>query len=180
MTLRPPTVTRPASLHISPDSAEGLLASSTAVASAVWPTANRAFYLPVCLAQPITIIRLFVANGTAVSGNVDVGVYLPDSNNLPGTKLISSGSTAQAGTSVCQYFDVADTGCPAGLIWLALACNNTTAQFQKHAPNLTTATAFGMLMQDTAFALPSSATPATLSGTPQYDPICGIVRYASP
>jgi hypothetical protein len=43
--------------------------------SAVYPTANKAFYAPFFIGEPTTIVKAFTVNGTALSGNVDVGIY---------------------------------------------------------------------------------------------------------
>src|SRR3972149_4026032 len=91
-------------------------------ASAVWPTANKALYVPFRIGKPVLVKKLFLINGATVSGNVDVGIY-----DAAGTRLISAGSTAQAGASALQQFDIADTLLGWGLFYMALAVRNVTA-----------------------------------------------------
>src|SRR5690349_17282906 len=80
----------------------GGLARSMAVAiasSTAWPSANLAIYTPVLVYQPVTIAKMAVNNGSAVSGNIDVGIY-----DATWARRVSAGSTAQAGTSAIQIF----------------------------------------------------------------------------
>lgn len=44
-------------------------------ASAVWPTTNLALFVPFRVAFPDTIDRLYVMNGSAVSGNFIIGLF---------------------------------------------------------------------------------------------------------
>ena len=136
-------------------------------ASAAFPTTNQAFFMPLFMGAPITIAQLFVWNGATVSGNVDVGVYAED-----GTRLVSSGSTAQAGTSVLQVFDVTDTVIGPGNYYLALACDNTTATITRVTVALSVARLHGNLTQASAFPLPTLATFATVAGG--FTPIMGF------
>lgn len=125
------------------------------VTSAVWPTANKAFYYPFLVTEaPWTVRRIGVRNGTAVSGNLDVGVY-----DSEGNRLVSSGSTAQAGTSATQWLDVTDTTLLPGLYYLALALDNVTGTFVRLA-SLTAdqLRSMGVFVQTSAFPLPASAT----------------------
>lgn len=121
-------------------------------------TANRAYLIPFHLEEPITITKLFCANGATASGNVDVGIYSSDF-----TKIISSGSTAQAGTNDLQVFDVTDTTIGPGDFYLAVALDNGTGTV--FTQNLTVAIGrrSGLLQMASAFPLPATITPATIS-----------------
>ncbi len=95
------------------------------LASAVW-TANRLIFLPLVTVQPVLVAQFFWINGSAVSGNTDVGIY-----DFAGTtKLGSSGSIANSGTTTLQTVDVADFTLPAhARFWLALGCDNATQAY---------------------------------------------------
>lgn len=136
-------------------------------ASAVWPEANLAIYMPFRTAQPCVISQLFVLNGAAVSGNIDVGVYNEDF-----TRLVSSGSTAQAGTSVLQVFNITDIYIDAGVYYMGVAKDDIIGTTNRFGFNLGVMRALGLAQQSTAFALPAVATPVSLSMA--YMPYCGF------
>lgn len=127
-------------------------------ASAVYPLANLALYFPFVLAEPVLVKKVAWMNGTAVSGNVDVGVY-----DEVGTRLFSTGSTAQAGTSAKQEVDITDIYLTPGLYYLAIACDNTTATFLRSTQIQEVARILGCMEQTSAFALPATATFAQMA-----------------
>lgn len=130
-------------------------------ASLVWPSANLAIFVPFTVYEPITIVKMSIINGTAVSGNVDVGIY-----DGGGAKLVSSGSTAQAGTSVIQTFDITDTLLKPGLYYLALAISNTTGTVESSGTLVAIdAEIIGVMQMASAFALPATATFAAFAQT---------------
>lgn len=136
--------------------------------SAAWPSANLAIYVPFVLAESVTVVKLWWNNGAAVSGNVDVGIY-----NSSLTRLISAGSTAQATANVLQAADVTDTAMGPGQFYMALACDNTTAEFVRWSVATTPiARGWGMAQQATAFALPDPAVPVV--STSGYLPLFGL------
>lgn len=126
--------------------------------SGAWPAANRAIYVPFHVLNNYTVVKLGIRNGTTVTGNVDVGIY--DAN---GTRLISSGSTAQAGTSTVQEFDVTDTTLTPGWYYLAAAMDGAGHTFRV-APSVGVGwmRCLGMYQQATAFPLPATATFAAI------------------
>jgi len=121
--------------------------------------ANIAIYLPVIVRSPCTVYQMGWGNGTAVSGNVDAGIY-----DKYGNRLVSAGSTAQAGTSTMQTVDVTDTPLQPALYYLALVLDNGTGLIMRPlfaaAQNLRSV---GALQQGSAFPLPSTATFAAIS-----------------
>lgn len=132
-------------------------AQTNAQSSAVWPSANQALYVPFWTPVPLVIARILVLNGAAVSGNLDVGIYDQD-----GTRLVSSGSTAQAGVSDVQEIDITDTLVGPGRFYAALALDNTTGTnlfFGSNSANQVRL--LGVLLQASAFPLPAVATFAT-------------------
>lgn len=126
--------------------------------SGVWPAANRAIYVAVQLAFPVTVYQVGWWNGTAVSGNVDVGIY-----DETGARLVSTGSTAQAGTSTIQTVDIADTALVAGTYFLAMAMDNTTGQVMRVSAQTLIQQVSPVAQQATAFPLPTTSTMATLA-----------------
>jgi hypothetical protein len=137
-----------------------LNAMGIALAAAAYPETNRAMFVPVSVQAPLTVVKLFTLNGATASGNVDVGIY-----DAGGVRLVSSGSTAQAGTSVIQEFNITDTLLLPGLYYLAIAADNTTGTFEVWSANAAILRSLGILMQLTAFPLPATATFALYAGT---------------
>ena len=135
----------------------GRSVGSSSAASAAWPSANLAILIPFRLPAPLLVQRLFLLNGATASGNVDIGIY-----DVAGTRLVSTGSTAQSGTSAVQSVDVTDTPLAAGLFYLALAMDGTTGTVQrKTTSNVASCKALGMAQVASAFALPATVTFAT-------------------
>lgn len=152
--------------------------NASAPASGAWEDANRAVYQPILLPASCVVRRLWWANGGTVSAsyNVDVGVYA-DSGYGPGTRLISTGSTAQGTASVVQFVDVTDTVLAPGLYWLAIACSSTSATFARCAITAAPAPPYRH-QQLSAFPLPATATPVMSTGTNIY--LFGFATTASP
>ncbi len=138
-----------------------------AAASAVWPAANRAIYVPFRISESIVIQNLFLQNGSAVSGNFDIGIL-----DIAGCKLVSSGSTAQAGVSVTQTVDITDTQIGPGLFYLALSFNNITATVLRSTSNARFLRLLGCAQEANAFPLPAVATFALVGSN--YLPACGL------
>lgn len=125
-----------------------------ATVSAVWPTANLALFFPFLLDEPRLVQHISHVNGTVVSGNVDVGVY--DRN---GARLVSKGTTAQAGVSTIQTHDVTDTLLAAGLYYAAMVLDNVTGTVARAQPGgVPGQAAAGAYQMATAFVLPATAT----------------------
>lgn len=132
---------------------------STSV-SAAWPSSNLAIYIPFTVYETITITKLSILNGSAVSGNFDIGIY-----DAGGARLVSSGSTAQSGTSAIQTVDITDKVLAPGLYYLALAFDNTTGTIENVGVTAIDAEALGVTQQASAFPLPSTATFAAFAQT---------------
>lgn len=136
--------------------------------SAAYISANRAIYIPFSVSSPILVVKLWSFNGATASGNIDVGIY-----DTAGTKIISSGSTVQAGTNTLQEFDIADTMLGPGNFYLAVAMDNTTGTlFRNSGGSTSLQSAVGMAQQATAFPLPATATFAATGST--YVPMVGL------
>jgi hypothetical protein len=122
-------------------------------ASGAWPTANLAILVPCPIASPFLVTQIYVFNGTAVSGNIDVGIYTAE-----GALVVAAGSTAQTGTSSIQAFNVTDTLLAPGLYYLACALDNNTGIVSHNVPPATQCRMMGVRQATSAFALPSTVT----------------------
>lgn len=140
--------------------------STTSPASSAWPAANRAIYVPFVLPAAYQVTKLWWANGATAAGNVDCGIY-----SVGGTKLASTGSTAQAGTSVVQSVSVSILLQP-GSYYMALALSSISATILRNVPSSGPLAAMGVAQQATAFPLPATATFAAASTA--YFPMFGI------
>lgn len=146
------------------------LGGGTNPTSATWSAANRAFYIPFILPQNATVVKLWVSNGAAVSGNVDMALY-----DATYARLVSIGSTAQSGTNAIQEFNIADTVVSAGRYYLGLALDNATGTTLVSGSVGASASLkmSGMAQEAAAFPLPATATPAAFSATTTV-PLCGL------
>lgn len=140
-------------------------------ASGAWPAANRAIFVPLTLSAPFRTAKAWWANGATATGNVDCGVYTPG-----GTLLGSTGSTAQAGTSVVQSATLALTLLP-GNYYLALSLSSTGTLLRTSGLSSAVGSpAAGLAQMASAFPLPASATLAAVSSS--YVPLFGITSSA--
>jgi hypothetical protein len=144
---------------------------NTSVGTAAWPAANRAIYVPFVVEAPVTVVQVAWENGATLNGNVDVGIY-----DLAGTRLVSLGSTAQAGASVAQAGDITDRPLNPGVYYMAMASSSATATFARVSPTIVGVRAGGVLQQDTAFALPTTATFAV--ATASFLPMFALITQA--
>lgn len=149
------------------------------LASAVWPVANTAFYVPFSIDAPYLVKTVFWANGAAVAGNVDVGVYTADMAAL----LFNAGSTVQATTGVPQAVAL---GTPVllepGSYQMAMSASSHSAAFlaaSNSAAGATPLQALGCSNQAAAgVPLPAAATPATPTFV-SYAPLFGFSSRVS-
>jgi hypothetical protein len=137
--------------------------------SATWTTGNQARYYPISIPFAYPVHRVFWANGSAVAGTRDFGIYTKE------YKLIySTGSQSATGGTALQYYS---TGLPIilqpGDYYFGFNCSATTnavwgktvgAESQRYA---------GILQQAVgATTLPDPMVPATASVASIN--ICGI------
>lgn len=141
------------------------MAALGAPASAAWPTAAKAIYIPFALDRPVTIFRVGWHNGAAAqAGTREVGCY-----TSAGVKLISGSATAVT-VSVCQFVDVTDTVIGPGQYYLAMMDTGTATLFA-WAPTAPLMAGMGIYTQTAANPLPSPATFA-IDNTIAYIPLC--------
>lgn len=137
--------------------------------SGAWSSANLAIYTPILVPSPCMADYIYLWHGATAADNYDVGIYAPDAEGKPGTRLVSLGSTAQVGINTFSANNIADVWLPEGLAYLACAFNGTTGTVKRVCQTGTALhnTAFtGMFHQVGAFPLPASATPVAV-GSPQ-------------
>ncbi len=136
-------------------------------ATATWPTANLGLFIPFFLPCRFVLRRMFCLNGSAVSGNIDLGVY-----SMDGSKIVSAGSTAHSGTSTVQIVTVTETVLAPGRYYMALSCSNTTSQFLRQSIGVLGAQNGGIVQAATQVPLANLPTFASPSNT--FIPVFGI------
>ncbi len=95
------------------------------IAAALWPSANRAIYVPVYIEQTVIAYQMAVIVGVQ-AGNCDIGIY-----DVSGNRQVSVGSTAVGGAGI-QKFNITDTTLGPGVYFLAFNCSDAaTAQFNR-------------------------------------------------
>jgi hypothetical protein len=116
-------------------------------------------FVPFTVPEAVTITKMGWGNGSAVAGNLDIGLFQED-----GTLIVAAGSTAQAGTSRIQVVDITDTTIARGRYYIGLTSDTSgiTQKVLSLLPTAGIAQALGLL-QDSSCAPPfsSSANPAT-------------------
>lgn len=125
-------------------------------ATAAWPAAALAIFVPFWIGRDMTVYQLGWVNGTPVASSVDVGIYKPD-----GTRLLSTGNTVASGANAIQRVNVTDTVVPRGAYYLATAGLLTTVQMFRWAPLAPLMMAMGVRTMASASPLPATATFAT-------------------
>jgi hypothetical protein len=151
--------------------------SASGLGSLAWGSANRAMFMPIVLGEPCVITKFGVFNGTTVNGNIDMGIYKPDRLAQTATRIVSAGSTAQAGTSVMQEFDITDTYLDEGLYFLGLASDSATNHFIGTATNnnVNPLLQMHLYLAASSFALPATVTLATATGAYERSWWCGML-----
>lgn len=125
--------------------------ASTAPASA-----NAAIFIPFRVQETVVVKKMGWFNGAGVAGNADMGIY-----NSANTRLVSTGSVAQATVSVWQITDTADQTLNPGYYWMAFVASTvTTATYQAVAPGAQFLRTLGCYGQASALPLPATSTPA--------------------
>lgn len=175
----PSVLARPGEIVISPWSIQSLgvqlwSMGLTTIAATAWPAAGLVIYYPFGLPEPITITKLWWSLNAA-AGNLDCAI-LDEAGNV----LVSSGSTAAAGTDIPQTVDVTDTRIGRGRYYAGLVADTvTTLTIYRVSPAAGIAQSLGLLEQ-TGVTLPLStgANPATFAKyTRAYIPLFGLQGY---
>lgn len=176
MPLNVPTVGRPDPVVLTPITddvmAGNALAAGGVGASATYPTASTALFFPVRLTQPRTYVKAFWVNGTAVAGNVDVGIYTISGTTA--TRVVASTAEAQATVSAVQIpATFASTTIGPGLYYLAMSCTSITSQFWRMGPNFNISRQLGFFQAASQSPLPASCTVVAVTAN-SYVPSFGF------
>jgi hypothetical protein len=177
----PPALGRPGEVCITPWSYQSLgpqvrAAGYGVAASNNYPAVGMVIYVPFWVPEATTFTKMFWINGTAVAGNIDVGIYGTD-----GTRLTSIGTTAQATISVAQSVDITDVTVARGTYYMAIV-SDTSGITQKVFGSTAAAAmaqAFGLLQQaSVTLPLSTGASPATFAVyTTAFLPLFGVQGY---
>jgi hypothetical protein len=125
-------------------------------ASSPWIAPNQALFFPIFIPHPWTVTKLWWQNGSTVTGTVDCGLYTEEQN-----RILSTGSTAQAGANAVQSVDVPDTVIPAGTTYFALVMSSTGTVWNNVINGDPGGYVGGGYVQASALPLPATATFAT-------------------
>lgn len=164
--------------HVGESIGGGLGASNvlfTGAASAAWPAASVAIFVPFLLPRRISVNAMFVSNGASASDSVDAGIYTAD-----GRRLGSIGLQGRAGTNVVQVFSLtATTEFGPGKFYMAMALNGTTGSVVRGSLAAELGRGLGLMQQDLSGesvpgTLPATATMAAMAQA--YVPVFGIRR----
>lgn len=137
----------------------------TAPASAAWPSANLAIFVPFRLASSVIVYKMATGAGSTAAGNFDVGIY-----DSAGNRLVSSGTTAK-GNSAEHILNVTDTVIGPGLYYLAMAADGTnnyimiTPSGTSPVP-LQKTRLYGVVAAASSFVLPTTVTFAASTFAP--------------
>lgn len=123
-------------------------------------TQNQAVYVPFAVTSTRTAYKMFCLNGSTVDGNLDLAIY-----NSSGTRLVSIGATAQAGTSVTQIFNIADTSLEAGTYYMAISGSSATGTLFRWTSGSVPAEFLNVGREAAAHPLPAAATFAANTAT---------------
>lgn len=144
---------------------------ANAATTALGWVANTALYIPFMLPWPYPVRRVFWSNASSITTtNRDFGIYTAD-----GTRLYSTGSTAASGVNLLQYVTPTQFLLAPGRYYMAIVTDTSTgARGGTGATLAVTAreAMAGPLQEASAFPLPATMTPATITLTAF--PICGF------
>lgn len=132
---------------------------------------NRAYFVGITITAPYKVANGIVVNGATAAGNIDFGIY--DEN---GNRLVSTGLTAQSGTSTLQVVPMSYTLQP-GRYYMAFGTDSATATVLRWTQGTQVGRVAGFYTAASSIALPATVTFAV----PQVNdiPVFGITRMAT-
>ena len=145
---------------------EGISGNALPASSQTWnnisSASNAAVFVPLYIERPGIITKLWTQNGGTAAGNIDIGLY-SCVDGLPATRLVSSGSTAQAGTNVLQEFNITDYPVSGStVLFLGMASDSSSTTIVSGSLGAAFVRAIGLARQASAFPLPATATPTVV------------------
>lgn len=170
---------RPGEVVVSPWSMQSIgvpmyTGGSLTIAAAAWPAIGLVIYVPFSVPEPVLVTKLWWGVGAA-AGNLDCGLYQED-----GTLIVSTGTTAAAGSAAVQSVDITDTLLARGAYYMALVADTTTTlTIERSAPAAGILQSYGLLEQaSVTLPLATNASPATFAKyTRAYVPLFGLQGY---
>lgn len=146
------------------------LLGTTAAASAAYPAANLAIYVPTWIEHPMVVYETWVETGTLTTSNtIQIGLY-----DTAGNKVFSTADqTITTASDTVNSSGLTDVLVPAGSYYLAFACSGTR-NFLATALAAGIYQSIGCLEQTglTGSTLPTTATFAVY--TRAYLPLFGL------
>jgi hypothetical protein len=128
----------------------GVSLPSANFTSFAWPAANLAIFIPFPVQETSPVQRMIVNVGSAVAGNIDVGIY-----DESGNRKASSGSTPVGSANTAQSISVS-VSLPPGRYYMAISLSSATTQIFAESTLLEN-TVIGVKELTSAFPLPSTA-----------------------
>ena len=154
------------------------MSSAAAGASAVWPTANTAFYYPVYLPVSRTFVKAWWLNGATAAGNVDVGIFTISAATA--TLVVASTAEAQAGVSAMQVATTfASTTLAPGLYYLAMSMSLITGTRFGAAAQATLLKSMGCYQRATAHPLSTNGAGVVVAMANSTVPVFGFSERAA-
>lgn len=158
------------STTISAISTAGAGWNSTGAASAAYPLANLALYVPFSVSQALTVYEGWVVAGTTSGGNYDIGVY-----SATGSRLTSAGATARTLSTVNNTTAMTNLVLvPRVRYYMAFSADGT-ANYLAGTMSAGIYESMGMLESTTSYVLPAS--PTLSRTTRAYIPMFGLNLY---
>src|SRR5262245_63973904 len=96
-----------------------MLINNGSIASAAWPLANLAIYVPFYVRETLTVYEAGIGTGATAGGNYDIGIY-----DLAGTRLVSSGTQGRT-ASTWEVAPLTDTELTPGWYYAAMSADST-------------------------------------------------------
>ena len=160
-------------IHITsfgPQATAGVFSFNSAPATNSPLVASTGIFVPFRIAYPFLCLNLWCQNGAAVAGTFDIGIY---SRSVE--KLVSAGSTTQAGTSAPQKVTLGTPLLlPPGTYYMAMSVSTvTTCKYFIALPTLLASLQLGGLAQ-AATQTPLAQTPTLVSLANSWIPLFGL------
>jgi len=141
-----------------------------APASAAYPLANLALYVPFSVSDVITAIEGWVVTGSVAGGNFDIGIY-----SAAGSRLTSAGSTARTASAVNNTTTMTNLTLTPGVRYYMAFSADATSNYLASTQVAGIYEAHGILESTTSFVLPAS--PTISRTTRAYLPFFGLNMY---
>jgi hypothetical protein len=138
-------------------------------ATAAYPLANLALYVPFSVSETVTAYEGWVVTGIT-AGNFDIGIY-----DAAGARLTSSGATAKVVSDVTNTTAMTNQVLTPGVYYYMAFASDGTTNFFSTAPAAGLCESWGILESTTSYVLPAS--PTLSRTTRAYIPHFGLNLY---